>query len=91
MELNVQIEHVHLVVKVPSKLSVSKLTGVLKGRTVARVFNVFSQMQKKLYRGNHFWANGYCVDTILLDGEMIKTYLKFQEKEESHQQELQLK
>jgi putative transposase len=41
--------------------------------------------------GNHFWAKGYCVDTVGLDSEMIKKYVKFQEKEESHQQELQLK
>ena len=38
MELNVQIDHVHLLVKVPPKLSISALMGVLKGRTAIRLF-----------------------------------------------------
>ena len=65
--------------------------GVLKGRTAIRLFTVFPQMRKKPYWGNHFWAKGYCVDTVGLDSEMIKKYVKFQEKEEAHQQELQLR
>ena len=91
VELNVQIDHVHLLVKVPPKLSISELMGVLKGRTAIRLFTVFPQMRKKPYWGNHFWAKGYCVDTVGLDSEMIKKYVKFQEKEEAHQQELQLR
>ena len=86
-----QIDHVHLLVRVPPKVSVSELMGVLKGRTAIRIFNVFPGMRKKPYWGNHFWAKGYCVDTVGLDSEMIRKYVKFQEKEETHQQELQLK
>jgi REP element-mobilizing transposase RayT len=39
--------------------------------------------------GNHFWAKGYCVDTVGLSAEMIQKYVKFQEKQEQHQQQLQ--
>jgi putative transposase len=52
VELNVQIDHVHLLIKVPPKLSISDLIGVLKGRTAIRLFNVFPQMRKKPYWGN---------------------------------------
>lgn len=49
LELNVQPDHVHLVVIVPPKLSVSSLLGVLKGRTAIRLFNRFPHIRKKLW------------------------------------------
>ena len=90
VELNVQTDHIHLLVKVPPKLSISKLMGVLKGRSAMRVFSAFPFLSKKPYWGNHFWAKDYCVDTVGLNGEMIQRYVKFQEKEELHQEQLQL-
>ena len=90
VELNVQADHVHLLVKVPPKLSISELMGVLKGRTAIRLFSVFPYIRKKPYWGNHFWAKGYCVDTVGLNSEMIQKYVRFQEKEEMHQQQLEL-
>ena len=90
VELNVQADHVHLLVKIPPRLSVSSLMGILKGRTAIRLFNVFPFLKKRPYWGNHFWAKGYCVDTVGLNGEMIQKYVRFQEKEEQHQEQLQL-
>jgi len=63
VELNVQPDHVHLLVKVPPKVSISKLMGTVKGRTAIQIFRQFSYLKKKPYWGNHFWAKGYCVDT----------------------------
>jgi len=37
-------------------------------------------MKKELYWGNHFWAKGYCIDTVGMDAEMIRKYVKYQEK-----------
>ncbi len=82
VELNVQIDHVHLLVKVPPKVSISNLVGTLKGRTAIRVFNKFKRLKKKPYWGNKFWARGYCVDTVGLDSEMIRKYVKHQERKE---------
>jgi len=90
VEMNVQADHVHLLVKVPPRLLSSELMGVLKGRTAIRLFNVFPSLRKKPYWGNHFWAKGYCVDTVGLNSEMIQKYVRFQEKEEQDQQQLQL-
>ncbi|MDP3496352.1 MAG: transposase, partial [Candidatus Nitrotoga sp.] len=56
----------------------------LKGRTAIRLFSVFPFLKKRPYWGNHFWAKGYCVDTVGLNGEMIQKYVWFQEKEEQH-------
>jgi len=86
VELNVQIDHVHLLVFVPPKISVSNFVGVLKGRTAIRIFNRFRKLKNKPYWGNHFWSRGYCVDTVGLDEEKIRKYVKYQEQEEKKQE-----
>jgi putative transposase len=82
IEINIQIDHVHLIVMVPPKVSISGYAGTVKGRTAIRVFNRFRKLKEKPYWGNHFWARGYCVDTIGLDSEMVKKYVKYQEQKE---------
>ena len=89
-ELNIQADHVHLLVDVPPKVSISVLMGTVKGRTAIRIFRRFPYLKKKPYWGNHFWAKGYCVDTVGLDSGMIRTYVRYQEKAEKRQQELDL-
>jgi len=88
VELNVQADHVHLLIKVPPKQSISDLMGALKGRAAIRVFKQFPYLKKKPYWGNHFWAKGYCVDTVGLDADMIQKYVKYQEKLEKQQEQL---
>ena len=82
IELNIQIDHVHLLVMIPPKVSVSSFVGTVKGRTAIRIFNKFRNLKKRPYWGNHFWSKGYCADTVGLDSEMIRKYVKYQEKKE---------
>ena len=82
VELNVQIDHVHLLVMIPPKISISTYVGRLKGRTAIRVLNKFKKLKQNRYWGNHFWAKGYCVDTVGVDSDMIRKYVKYQEKQE---------
>ena len=91
IELNVQSDHVHLIVMVPPKVSISNLIGRVKGRTAIRVFHKYPDIRQKKYWVNHFWAEGYCVDTIGLDAEMVRKYVKYQEKRERKNEQLQLK
>jgi putative transposase len=81
-ELNVQDDHIHLLVSVPPKVSISKLMGTLKGKIAIKLFKSYPRLKKKPCWGNHFWARGYFVSTVGLDEEMIKKYVKYQEKEE---------
>tara|TARA_B100000929_G_C15251012_1_gene333223 strand:- start:83 stop:523 length:441 start_codon:yes stop_codon:yes gene_type:complete len=81
-EMNVQADHVHLLVSVPPKVSISKLMGTLKGKIAIKLFKSYPKLKKKPYWGNHFWARGYFVSTVGLDEETIKKYVKYQEKEE---------
>ena len=90
VELNVQADHVHLVVMIPPKLSISDLLGRLKGQTSMKLFQQFRHLKKKPYWGNHFWAKGYCVDSVGLDADMIRKYVRYQEKKEQQMEQLQL-
>jgi len=90
IELNVQPDHVHALLMVPPKVSISELVGTLKGRSAIRVFKQFPYLKEKPYWGNHFWAPGYCVDTVGLDAEMIRAYVKYQEDRERRSEQLKL-
>ncbi|EIO6659942.1 IS200/IS605 family transposase, partial [Escherichia coli] len=88
--LNVQLEHVHLVVIVPPKISISTLMGHLKDRSAIRLYNRFPHIRKKLWR-NHFGARGYFVDTVGVNEEIIRRYVRHQEKmEQTHEQQMEL-
>lgn len=81
-ELNVQEDHIHLMVSIPPKVSVSVLMGTLKGKLAIKLFKSYPGLKKKPYLGNHFWARGYFVSTIGLDEDVIRRYVKYQENEE---------
>jgi len=82
MELNIQVDHVHLMVMMLPKASILTFVGPLKGRTAIRLFNQFRELKHKPYWGNRFWMRGYCVDTIGLNGANIRTHVRYQEKRE---------
>ena len=82
LELNVQADHVHLICSIPPKLSVSEFMGFLKGKLAIKLFKSYPRLKQKPYWGNHFWARGYFVNTVGLDEELIRRYVKYQEKEE---------
>ena len=86
IELNVKPDHVHLLVKIPPKVSISEFMGSVKGQTAIQVFKKFPYLRERPYWGNHFWANGYCVDTVGLDTEMIRKYIVYQERNERTQE-----
>ena len=81
-ELNVQEDHVHLMVSIPPKVSVSELMGMLKGKLAIKLFKSYPVLKKKPYWGNHFWARGYFVSTVGLNEDVIRRYVKYQEDEE---------
>jgi len=82
LEMSVQIDHIHLVLSIPPKVSVSEMMGILKGKLAIKLFKSYPKMKQKPYWGNHFWARGYFVSTVGIDEDVIKRYVKHQEKEE---------
>ena len=81
LELNVQADHVHLVVSIPPKYAVSDFMGYLKGKMAMQLFQRYEKLGRK-YWGRHLWSRGYCVSTIGLDEEKIRKYVKWQEQKE---------
>jgi len=82
VELSVMVDHVHMVALIPPTVAVCKVMGELKGRSAIRVFQKHKHLRKRPYYGDHFWAPGYCVDTVGVDEEMIRRYVRWQEKRE---------
>ncbi len=86
IELNVRIDHIHVVVSIPPKVSVSTLMGTLKGKLAIKLFKSYPKLKQKPYWGNHFWSRGYFVTTVGVDEEIIKRYVKYQENEDKKEE-----
>ncbi|WP_419617411.1 IS200/IS605 family transposase [Thiolapillus sp.] len=82
-------DHIHMLLMIPPKYSVANTIGFLKGKSAIRIFREYLQV-KRNFTGRHFWARGYCVSTVGLDEQMIRTYIKNQEREEKRQEQLRL-
>ena len=81
IELNVQPDHIHLIVSIPPKYAVSEVMGYLKGKLAIKLFRQYEQLGRR-YWGRHLWSRGYCVSTVGLDEEKIRKYVKWQEKKD---------
>ena len=90
VELNVQMDLVHLIVSIPPKLPVLAYVGMVKGRTAIRVLQRFKELRRKPYCGNHFWTKGYCVDAVGLDMEKIQAYVKYRDNKDQQIEQRQL-
>ena len=82
-------DHIHMLLMIPPKYSVANTIGFLKGKSAIRIFREYLQV-KRNFTGRHFWARGYCVSTVGLDEQMIRAYIKNQEREEKRQERLRL-
>ena len=83
LEVNVQAEHVHVVISIPPKYAVSQMMGYLKGKLALRLFDRYPELRRR-YWGQHVWSRGYCVSTVGLDEEHIRKYVKSQNKKEQN-------
>ena len=81
LELNVQPDHVHLIVWIPPKYAVSAFMGYLKGKLALRLFQKYEHLGRR-YWGRHLWSRGYCVSTVGIDEEEVRKYVRWQEKKE---------
>ena len=73
LEGAVSVDHIHLCVKIPPKISVSDFMGYLKGKSALMLFDRFPEYKQKGSR--HFWARGYYVDTVGRNEEQIRKYI----------------
>ena len=83
-------DHIHMLVKIPPKLSISSFMGYLKGKSSLMIFEEHANL-KYNYGNRHFWAQGYYVITVGLNKATIKKYIQEQEIEDKVQDKRSLK
>ena len=82
-------DHVHIMISIPPKKSVSEVVGFLKGKSAIYMARNFMGKRKN-YAGQGFWARGYHVSTVGRDEETIRKYIQNQESEDRRIDQLQL-
>lgn len=82
-------DHVHICLSVPPKYSVSNVVGYLKGKSAISIARHFGGRQRN-FTGEVFWARGYFVSTVGLDEEMVREYIRHQEKEDDRYDQMKL-
>jgi putative transposase len=80
-EINIQPDHIHMILSIPPKYAVSEIMGFLKGKIAIKLFQTQKQLSKQ-YWGKHIWARGYCVSSIGINEEQIRKYVKWQQARE---------
>ena len=81
IEANACSDHIHLLVSIPPKISVSRFMGILKGKTSLMIFDRFANLKYK-YGNRHFWCRGYYVDTVGRNKTAITKYIQKQLEED---------
>ena len=80
-------DHIHMLVSIPPKMSVSGFMGYLKGKSAMMIFQKFGNM-KFAYRNREFWCKGYYVDTVGKNTKAIKEYISAQLKRDQESDQL---
>ncbi len=83
-------DHIHMLVSIPPKYSVSQIMGYLKGKSSLMIFEKYANMKYK-YGNRHFWCRGYYVDTVGRNKKAIAEYIRNQLQEDVSAEQLSLK
>ena len=81
IEAEVCVDHIHMLLEIPPKLSVASFVGFLKGKSSLLIYQKYANMKYR-YRNREFWCRGYYVDTVGKNTEKIKEYIANQLKED---------
>ena len=90
IEGHMMADHIHLLVAIPPRLSVSSFMGYLKGKSALMMFERHANLKYK-YGNRHFWSEGYYVSTVGFNEETIRKYIQDQEKNDIAMDRLSVK
>jgi putative transposase len=82
-------DHVHMMLSIPPKYTVSQVVGFIKGKSAIHLARVYGERKRNVV-GQHFWARGNFVSTVDRDETVIREYIKNQEKEYKRMDQLGL-
>ena len=83
-------DHIHMLVSIPPKYSVSQIMGYLKGKSSLMIFEKYANMKYK-YGNRHFWCRGYYVDTVGRNKKQIQEYIRNQLQEDIASDQMSIK
>ena len=83
-------DHIHMLLSIPPKYSVSQIMGFLKGKSSLMIFDRHANLKYK-YGNRHFWARGYIVDTVGRNKKQIQEYIKNQLQEDQIADQMSIK
>lgn len=89
LEGHLMRDHVHMLLSIPPKYSVSQVVGYMKGKSAIHIARTFLE-RKRNFVGQHFWARGYFVSTVGRDEGVIRAYIRNQEAEDQRVDQLRL-
>ena len=90
IEGHIMPDHIHMLVSIPPKMSVSSFMGYLKGKSALMIFDRHAKLKYK-FGNRHFWSEGYYVSTVGLNEATIKKYIQDQENYDIMQDKLSVK
>ena len=90
IEAEVCPDHIHMLVEIPPHMSVSYFMGYLKSKSALMIFDRHANLKYR-YGNRHFWARGYCVDTVGKYEGAIQDYIRNQLQEDIMNDQLSLK
>lgn len=90
IEANACVDHIHMLVSIPPKLSVSAFMGYLKGKSSLMIFDRHANLKYK-YGNRKFWCRGYYVDTVGRNKKAIEAYIKNQLQEDIIEEQISIK
>ena len=90
IEANACKDHIHMLVSIPPKMSVSKAMGILKGKSALMIFDRFANLKYK-YGNRHFLCRGYFVDTVGRNKTAIQKYIQEQVDEDQMVEQMSMK
>ena len=90
IEINVQVDHIHLVMIIPPKYAVSEVVGRMKGQTSSKLRKRFRWLERLYWKENVVWSTGYFVSTVGIDESIMLKYVRWQESQDSGQAKLEL-
>ena len=82
-------DHVHILIAIPPKYSVSQVVGYIKGKSAIHIARTYNG-RKQNFTGQNFWARGYFVSTVGRDEETVKNYIRKQEEADRRIDQLEL-
>ena len=83
-------DHIHMLVEIPPKYSVSQIVGYLKGKSSLMIFDKFANLKYR-YGNRHFWCRGYYVDTVGKNEKKIAEYIRTQLQDDIVDDQMTLK